>query len=203
MKHRLLSVLLAVLLFISGFPVLLPLFAKAPNKENSFLPYTQKTILDLKVSRTKKINFQWSEQNIDWIISDSGLAPRMKDLSMRYIPGQPVLPYQSYHLELPAGQDLAYVRTSSLHSFKLPALDYPMQIAEKPLIFFDESLPQYQLLKEETFSADLCFPEENFELHLVSEQGQKSMVLFIYPLYTYQNQHAHHQSLNKHHCEHR
>lgn len=188
MKHRLLSVLLAVLLFISGFPVLPPLFAKAPNKENTFLPYTHKTLLDLRASQTRKINFHWSEKDINWIISDSGLAPQIKNLSMRYIPGQPVLPYQSYHLELSARQDLAYVRTTSLDSFKLSALDCPPQIAEKPLIFFDESLPQSQLLKEETFSAEMCFPEENFELHLVSESGQKSAILMVYPLYTFQNQ---------------
>jgi hypothetical protein len=188
MKHRLLSLLLVFFLLISGFPVFPLLFASNSIKENSFLPCTQKTVLDQHASTKKKITFQWHEQDIDWIISEQGLAPKIKDLSMRYIPGQPVVPYQIYHLELSTDQDLAYVRTSSLKSSQLPALDYPLQIAEKPLIFSQESSLHSYLPREESYSAELCFPEENFELNFISVQGKRSLVLFVYPLYTFQKQ---------------
>jgi len=188
MKHRLTSLVLILLLLFSGLPASVSLFASPPVGTSSFLPFSHKAVSDQRVLWTKKISFQWSEQDTEWTISDKGIAPQINGLSMRYIPGQPVVPYKVYHLKLPSRQDLVYVRTISLASSKLPNQNYPVQIAEKPLIFSNESLPSPYFLKTEIFSTDQCFPEENFELHLVSEQGQKSIILHVYPLYTFKNQ---------------
>ena len=180
MKHRIVCLVLMLLLMVSSWPPFPALSAMDFQQAHFFLPQTHQILTENIATSTRNITFHWEESDLEWLVTEHGVAPKMADHSMRFIPGQPVLPYRVHHYELSASQDIAYVQTTSLSSVKLSGMDFPLYLAEKPFTFSELQGE----LRMGSFFPEECFPDDNFELKIVSEQGKQSLVLFVYPLYT-------------------
>jgi hypothetical protein len=182
MKPRILGLLLSLLLiFSAGFGSTFPVSTTLAT-ENLPLPKSFQQVESKSPSFTRSVSFEWSVGQIMWSISEEGITANMEGHQQLYVPGKPVVPYQVFHYELAPNQEIAYVKTTHLVSYPSPISNSPVQLAKEPLIFTQPDYPQKPSLSVSSYSQD-CFPEENFEVKVVSAQGKKGVNLFVYPLY--------------------
>ena len=81
-----------------------------------------------------------------------------------------MLPYQVFYHDLLSNQQLVYIKTTQHVSEVLPNSSQPVPIAEEPLVFQENELHRNRKPDKESYQGT-CFPEENFELIQLSEQG--------------------------------
>jgi hypothetical protein len=187
MKKRLFGAILSLILVFTFFLLPSSSTQKAQGVQNSLLPMTHQLLSTRPSDFDKKLKFQWTTAQVEWIVKDGGMLPLIANHSLINIPNKPILPYKTIKYQLKPSDTVTYVKTKILQSQSFPLFQLPFQLAEEPVTIPNQKASSINppLL---TNSSTTVFPDSNFSLIQTNTSGNKILTLFVYPIYVSQNQ---------------